>query len=119
MDVSFILSENELFTLMSLAPDPSEAGRAFAEAALAGAQRCDLGGLADRKLAKHVGGGGLELAPAIRMIADALAHADSVEESGGGGGSWVVRSRWVTLRCERYPYQDGHLRVIPLKEGCQ
>ena len=147
MDISILLSKNELFTLISLEQNHSEAGRRFAEAALAGAERCDLSGLAERKLAKRVGADGLELAPVVRMIADALAHADEAEERGGASGSengsgvvgsgadasgvgggdgsgfggsgadgvWLVRSPCITLRCEAYPYQDGYMRVVPLK----
>ena len=111
MDISFILAIDELYTLMSLIPNHTEAGKRFAEGALPGAEMCDLSGLVDKGLARRAGAE-LEVAPVIRMVADALARA---AEATSDGGVWMIESPWVALRCEAYPYQDGCFRVTPLK----
>ena len=111
MEVSFILSDDELLTLISLVPCRTVAGARFVSDALSGAELCDLGGLVDKRLARRVGEE-MELTPVIRMVADALARSDSAENR---GGSWLIGSPWVTLRCERYPYQGKRFRITPLK----
>jgi hypothetical protein len=113
MDVSFILSADEIYTLMSYANNPSEAGRKFADAVLSEAKLCDLNGLVEKQLAKHIAGE-LDLAPVIRMVADALACADRSELH---GDVWNIQSSWVSLRCEKYPYKEKHYKITPLKEG--
>ena len=112
MDISFILTSDEIFTLMSLLPDRTEGGERFAAEALPDAKQCDLSSLADKKLAKLTNGE-LELAPVIRMMADAIARADSVEAK---GDIWNIDSPWVSLRCEKYLYQDGCWKITPLGE---
>jgi len=112
MEVAFILSLNELFTLMSMIPGGSDAGRQFSKDALPGASMCDLGGLAEKKLARYNTDGKMELMPVVRMLTDALARADSVESFENG---WIVRSPWITLQCENYPYNQKHLKITPIK----
>ena len=112
MDISFILSTDEVFTLISMIDDKTEAGELFSSEALPGAGYCDLSGLVDKKLAR-VAGDELELAPVLRMLADAIARASSIERS---GEAWSIRSPWVSLRCEEYPYREGHLKITPVKE---
>ena len=113
MDVSYIFSADELFTLMSLVSKHSEAGRAFGAGELADAVSCDLSGLVKKKMAKHCADGEMELSPVIRMLTDALASADSIDRQEDG---WLVRAPWVTLRCAVYPYRDDHYIITPMKE---
>jgi len=111
MDVSFILSQNELYTLLSAEPKRTEAGAVFLETALSGAERCDLSGLVERKLARRVSSGP-EPAPVIAMLSCAISQADSAEES---GGIWEISSQWLSIRCEAYPYQEEHLKITLLE----
>ena len=116
MEVSFILSNDELYTLISLIPVRTEAGARFVEEALSGAQLCNLNGLLEKKLARRADGElELELAPVVRMLSDAIARADSAKNH---FGSWEIRSQWVSLRCAACPHQENHLIITPL-EGCK
>lgn len=112
MDVSFLLSYDELFTLMTLSPEVSAAGRRFTESALPGAEMCDLTGLVEKKLARWVGSE-LEIASVVRMASDAIAQADSLVEQ---ESSWVVYSPWVTLICSQYLYRENHIKITPVEE---
>ena len=112
MDISFIMSSDEIFTLMSLFPDQTEHGKRFAAEALTGAKPCDLSSLAEKNLAKLINGN-LELAPAVRMVGNALAQADSASIH---DDAWDISSPWVALRCEMYPYQERHWRITPVEE---
>jgi len=114
MDISFLLSSDELLTLMSLAHGRSEAGQRFADEALSGAQPCDLSGLVDKKLAR-IFRGELDIAPVVRMVADSLSLADTAAPQEDGG--WMVRARWASLYCEPYPYQNRYWKITPVKEG--
>ena len=111
MDVSFILSSDELFTLISLMPEQTEAGRRFADNALSEAVLCDLTGLEEKKLAR-ISKEGVELEPVIHMLADAMARADSAELH---GDIWEIHSSWVSLQCIRYKYRQGHWKVTPVR----
>jgi len=109
MEISFILSTDEIYTLMSLFPDHTDDGRRFAAEALSGATPCDLSSLVDKKLAKPVSDK-LEVAPVIRMLIDAIARADIAEIH---DDVWSITSPWVSLRCEKYPYQEGFWKITP------
>ena len=111
MDISFILSADEIFTLISLMPGQTEAGGRFVKNALPGAAMCDLSGLAEKKLARMVDGE-MILTPAVRMVVDAITRADSAEYN---DNAWDIRSPWISLRCESYPYLDSHWKITPLK----
>ena len=113
MDISFILSADEIFTLMSLFPEHTEAGKRFINDALVQAKPCDLSSLAEKKMTRLTGGD-YELAPVVRMIADSMARADSSDFI---EGVWYIRSPWILLRCEEYPYRERHWRISPLYEG--
>ena len=113
MDVSFILATDEIFTLMSLLPGHTEDGKRFTSEALHNAKACDLSGLAAKKLAKATNGK-LELAPGIRMIIDGIARADSAVKH---GAIWEIRSPWVFLRCEKYPYQEDCWKITPVEDN--
>jgi len=112
MDVSFILSSDELYTLIYLAPEVSAAGRRFSDEALEGAEICDLSGLVEKNLAHRVGDE-LDLEPVLRMVAGAVSNADSAEFH---GNVWSIRSPWVSLLCERYAYHENSWKITPLKE---
>jgi len=112
MDVSFILSADEIFTMISLMPDRTEVGKEFIEKVLSGAEICDLSGLPEKKLAR-IDGDELKLAPVIHMMIDAISNAGKVEEH---ENHWLISSDWVTLRCENYPYKENHWKLTPLKE---
>ena len=112
MEVSFIISADELFTLMSTVQGWTEAGRQFNAEVLGDAVICDLSELPDKKMARFIDGE-LELAPVIRMIADAVTRADNITRR---GDIWEVASPWVTPKCERYPYREGHWRITPEEE---
>lgn len=111
MEMSFLLSDDEVFTLMSLAPGRTEAGQSFADGALDGAKLCDLSGLVDKSLARR-SGDELELIPVIRMVADALSRADFALRD---GEVWEVGSPWLNLLCERYAFRDGYWKITPMK----
>jgi len=113
MDVSFILSADELYTLISLIPDMTISGKHFCDEALAGAEICDLSGLIHKNMAKQVEDE-LELEPVLRMISSAVSKATSAEHH---DGIWSIRSEWIDLRCEKYPYHDNHWKVTPVNSG--
>ena len=113
MDVSFILSLDEVFTLITLSGRQTDSGARFAKEALTGAALCDLSGLVEKKLAGRVGSE-IELAPITDMMADALALSDSAELD---DSVWTIRSPWVVLRCETYPYKERHFKITPLGIG--
>ena len=111
MDVSFILSADELFTLISMMNGQTEAGKEFIEKALADAEICDLTGLKEKKLA-HIEGDELELAPVMQMMIDTISNASNAENH---GDYWEIESAWVTLRCEGYPFKEGYWKISPIK----
>jgi len=113
MDVSFVLSADEIFTLISLMPNRTEVGKEFVKKALPGAELCDLSGLAEKKLAR-IEGEELGLSPVIQMVIDAISNADHIEKS---NDHWEVYSNWINLRCETYPYKEGHWKLTPLKDS--
>jgi hypothetical protein len=115
MDVAFLFSNDELFTMISLMPSHTEAGQRFFESALGSAEMCDLSGLVDKKLARFVGNE-IALEPAVRMVADAIARADSAEYN---ENVWVIHSPWVSLQCENYTYREGYWKVTPFEEATQ
>ena len=114
MDVSFIMSADEIYTLMSIFPDHTEAGKLFAQEALPGAEFCDIAGLVQKKLAKKHANGQTELSPVISMCMQALAQADSAERQ---GDCWLIHSPWITLCCEAYTFNDKHYRITPMKDS--
>ena len=113
MDVSFILSGDEIFTLMGLFSGHTEVGERFAAGALVGAEICDLSSLVEKKLAKRVGDS-LEIEPVVRMVADAMARADSATNK---DDKWEIDSPWISLQCEQYPYQANHWKITPLQRS--
>jgi hypothetical protein len=113
MDVSFILSSDELYTLISLIPDVTNDGQQFINRALCGADICDLSGLVDKKLAHRIEEE-IDIEPVVRMVASAIAKADSIEYD---EGVWNIKSSWVALICEKYVYNDNHWKITPLKEN--
>ena len=110
MDIAFILSADEITTLLSHFPDHTRAGERFINDALPNAGLCDLSSLAGKNLATLTDGK-LELAPVLRMAADAIARADSAVNN---DGVWDIRSPWICLRCEEYPYNDGYWKITPV-----
>ena len=111
MDVSFILSTDELFTLISQMNNQTQAGKAFAEKALAGAQESDLTILAEKNLAR-IDGEELILAPVVQMMVDTISNANRTEYN---GKHWEINSDWVTLQCEIYPFIERHWKLTPIK----
>ena len=112
MEISFILSADEIFTLISQVPEQTEAGARFAKDALTDASLCDLSGIVEKKLAR-MAGEELTLTSAASMVVDAIARADSAEYD---NEAWNIKSPWISLRCESYPYRGGHWKITPLKE---
>lgn len=110
MDISFILSAEELFTLMSLESGTSDAGLHFIDEALGGTEICDLSGLVDKGLARTADDE-LVLEPVLRMIISALSKASGAERNSGG---WRIRSPWVELHCEMYQYNNNHWKITPV-----
>ena len=112
MDVSFLLSSDEIFTLMSLFPGHTEGGERFAAEALIGARTCDLSSLAEKKLARLINGN-LELEPVVRMVGNAIAQAENTSNQ---EDVWEISSPWVSLRCEKYLYKEGYWKITPVEE---
>jgi hypothetical protein len=112
MDVSFILSSDELYTLISLIPDATSDGQGFVKEALVGAVICDLSGLVNKKLANHIEEE-IDIEPVVRMVISAIAKANSVKHN---EGVWTIKSSWIALICEKYFYNDNHWKITPLKE---
>ena len=111
MEVSFILKTDELYTLMSLIPERTEAGKKLYNEALSGASACDLSGLVEKNLAQFIENE-LVIDPVLRMISSALSIADSVvlyDEV------WYIESKWIDLKLEQYKYNEDHWRITPLK----
>jgi len=113
MEVSFILSSDEVLTLMSLAPELTEAGQRFKDEALSDAKICDLSGLVDKNLAHRINDE-LDIDPVIRMISSAISRADKIEPQ---GDTWHIQSPWAALLCEKYPYHENHWKITPVKEA--
>jgi len=112
MEVSFILSNDELYTLLKIAKEKTKAGKRFIDEALHDAKLCDLSGLIEKKLARSTNGD-LELEPVLRMVTDAISRATSAELQ---EEVWNIRSPWVDLLCENYPYHEGHQRITPVNK---
>ena len=113
MEVSFLLSLDELYTLIALTPEVSKAGRRFCDEALSGAEICDLSGLVEKKLA-HRMEDELVIEPVLRMVCGAISKADSAEVN---GEAWSICSPWVALQCEKYAYHEDHWKITPVKEA--
>jgi len=112
MEVSYILSSDELFTLISLNQDLSGAGQKFCYEALENATICDLSGLVEKKLAQQMEDE-LNLEPVLRMVSTAISQADSAEQQ---NNIWKINSPWLALLCMKYEYQENHWKVTPVKE---
>jgi len=112
MEVSFILSDNELYTLATIAQEKTEAGQRFIDEALNNAKLCDLSGLIEKKLARYTGGE-LELEPVLRMVIGAISGATSAKLH---GEVWNIGSSRVDILCEDYPYHEGHRRITPVNK---
>jgi len=111
MDVSFVLSADELFTLISQMNKQTEAGKTFVEKALKNAEICDLSNLEEKNLA-GIGGDELILVPVMHMLINAISNATGAEDK---DSYWEIDSDWVTLHCERYPYKEEHWILSPIK----
>ena len=111
MEVSFILSTDEVFTLISLMDTQTEDGKKFVTEALAGGKINDLSGLVEKKLAV-IKEDEIELVPVMKMIVDTIANADRAISH---DNHWEICSEWVILRCERYPYKEEHWKISPVK----
>ena len=112
MEVSFLLSADELFTLMSIISEKSEAGQYFIDSTLEGAELCDLSTLTEKNLARYIEDE-LEIEPVLNMMTDALTHAESAELK---DDVWTIRSPYITLKCQKYPFHEGHWKITPVKE---
>lgn len=112
MDVSFILSDDELFTLLSVSEEKSEAGQIFLEKALDGAKLCDLKGLVEKNLARFIDDE-LELESVIGMIVEVISKSESAELR---DECWYIRSDPVDVLCENYQYNEGHRKVTPVRK---
>ena len=112
MEISFILSKDELLTLILINDDITEAGQCFVDTALEGAEICDLLSLIDKNFAKNVNDE-LEVEPVLRMIADAIAHAVSSEHK---DDTWKIGSKLIALECQKYPFHEGYLKITPVEE---
>jgi len=111
MDVSFILSSDEIYTLVSQMRTQSETGKDFIEKALANAVENDLSGLIKKNLAR-IEGDELILAPVIHMMIDSISNAKHAELN---DGCWEIESDWITFKCEDYPYMEAHWKLTPIK----
>ena len=111
MEISFILSADEIFTLISMMLNRTKSGTEFLENALRGAKLCDLSGLINKKLA-HIDGDELELEPVIRMVIDSISNADIAEDH---GNYWEIHSAWINLHCEIYPFKADYWKITPVK----
>jgi len=111
MEVSFILKTDELFTLLSLAPERSNAGQKLYDEAVSGANVCDLSGLIEKKLALLIEDE-LVIDPVLHMISSALSVADSAELH---DDVWDIKSKWIDLHLEKYKYNEDHWRITPLR----
>jgi len=112
MEVSFIISSDELYTLLSLTSELSVSGQNFYNEALTNASICNLSGLIEKELAHYVNNE-LEIEPVIKMIVSAISQADNIDKH---SEVWCIHSRWITLFCERYEYHENHWRITPIKE---
>jgi len=111
MEVSFILSKDELLTLIVSMPELSEAGEKFVEKALFDAEINDLSGLFEKNMAKQ-SGDEIELEPIVQMIVDSIATADSCELN---DDTWIINSPWLLLECTKNPYLDNSWKITPIE----
>jgi len=113
MEVSYILSSDELYTIIIHDQDFSDAGRKFCNEALNNATICDLTGLIEKKLAQQREDE-LELEPVLKMISIAISKANSAEQQ---NNIWIVTSPWITLLLKQYKHQENHWKITPVKEA--
>ena len=117
LEVSFMLSRDELYTLVLLSGEPTEAGKYFISEALAGASPDDLSGLIEKKMA-HGHGEKIVVEPVIRMLGASICKAEKIDFINLGnesGGTYVVCSPWIKIRCEPYPRIENCLKLTPEK----
>ena len=108
-----MFSADELFTLVSMIEDHSEPGKQIIDEALHDAEPCELSGLIEKKMAKKSESDIIEVAPIIKMIIEAIAHAESVKRN---DIDWEIKSQWVDLKLEAYPFRDEYFRITPINQ---
>jgi len=116
-EVSFIFSIDELYTLMLSSGEPSEAGKNFINEVLAGAVQSDLSELPAKKMA-YEQDGKIFIEPVIRMLGASICKAekiDFIDSEDKNGGVYIISSKWVKVKCERYLKIDGCVKLTPLK----
>ena len=110
MEVSFLMSCDEVFTIISLMPNRTPPGERFIRVALAGAKECGLQNFVGKNMARLTDDGYV-LDPVIKMIADAMARPDSATFE---DEVWLIKSPWISLTCEKCSTRVGHLKITPV-----
>ena len=111
-EVSFIFSRDELYTLILLYGEPSEAGQTFIAEALAKAVPNDLLGLIDKKMA-YEQNGKISIEPVIRMLGASICKADKIDAI--SSGIYIIYSPWIKVRCEPYSKIENCIKLTPIK----
>ncbi|MCL2820285.1 MAG: hypothetical protein FWD38_05580 [Oscillospiraceae bacterium] len=115
MDISFIFTADEIFTLASMINNHSPAGKEFIGNALTDAQICDLSSLAEKEHAQ-INGDKLELEPVIRMVFDTVTKAVRVVNV---DDYWMIYSNRLTLKCEKYRFKENSWKISPIKGAAE
>lgn len=111
IEISFIMSRDELYTLILLNGEPSEWGKNFVETELGGAQKNNLLNLADKRMASFRDGK-LFIEPVIRMMGAAICKTYKTEKM---DGVYIIYSQWINIRYEIYSQIEGYVRLTPIK----
>ena len=110
MDISYIFSADELFTLVSAMFNNPEGENSVPEF-LKDAKACDLDRLVKKGMAKTFSNGEIELTPIVNMLIDALAFPDNIQEINTG---FIFESNWIKVKCETYPFNENHYKLTPI-----
>ncbi len=109
LEIAFIISKNELFTLLQNTSQLSDSGIAFVKQVLNRSQIDDLNGLVEKKLA-YIREGEVWIQPVIRMLVAGIARANGFESIDNG---WRFDSLGMYIECLNYEHHPDHIKLIP------
>jgi hypothetical protein len=114
LDVSYILSFDELLTLLTLAKTQTNECRHFADSVLTDAKLIPLNGLITKGLATRIDGK-IRIDTVLRMLIDTIATAETIEER---KECWHLKGEHINVNIALYPHIARHIKIIPIqKEG--
>lgn len=109
MDVLFLFSRDELYTLIC-GHKLTDAGQRFVDTVLEGAKKDALSHIVEKRFAVRRGETIL-LEPVISMLIESIAKADTFS---GDASLCELTSPWVSVRCETDPHAQDGFKLTPL-----